>query len=66
MERLERIGLSPDEAAKVAGIGRTLLKREIRDKKLIARKVGRRTVITVDDLSAWLKSLPQVGETLAV
>lgn len=61
MERLRRLGLSPAEAAKVAGIGRTLLKREIRNKQLIARKVGRRTVITSDDLAAWLTGLPKAG-----
>jgi hypothetical protein len=62
MERLRRLGMSPGEAAKVAGIGCTLLKREIRNKRLIARKVGRRTVITIDDLAAWLAGLPKAGE----
>jgi excisionase family DNA binding protein len=61
MESLKRLGLSPAEAAKVAGIGRTLLKREIRNRRLVAKKVGRRVVITTDDLAAWLKSLPQAG-----
>jgi excisionase family DNA binding protein len=62
MERLQRLGMSPGEAAKVAGIGRTLLRREIRNKRLVARKIGRRTVITADDLAAWLKGLPKAGE----
>jgi excisionase family DNA binding protein len=60
---LQRMGLSPNEAAKVAGIGRTLLKREIRNRRLIARKVGRRTVIMTDDLAAWLRALPKAGKT---
>jgi Helix-turn-helix domain len=65
MEGLQRLGLSPLEAAKVAGIGQTLLKREIRNKRLIARKVGRRTIITPEDLANWLKDLPRVGESRA-
>jgi hypothetical protein len=65
MEKLQRLGLSPTEAAKVAGIGCTLLKREIRNKRLIARKIGRRTIITPDDLVSWLKDLPRVGEPRA-
>lgn len=65
MERLQRLGLSAYEAAKVAGISRTLLKGEIRNKRLIAKKVGRRTIITTDDLASWLKDLPRVGESEA-
>jgi len=65
MERLQRLGLSPYEAAKVVGIGHTLLKREIRNKRLIARKAGRRTIITPEDLANWLKDLPRVGESRA-
>ena len=65
MERLQRLGLSPQEAAKAAGIGQTLLKREIRNKRLIARKVGRRTIITLEDLATWLRDLPRVGEPMA-
>jgi hypothetical protein len=64
MERLRRLGMSPAEAARIAGIGCTLLKREIRNRRLIARKVGRRTVITSEDLAAWLKGLPQAGGRL--
>jgi hypothetical protein len=65
MERLQRLGLSPHEAAEVAGIGATLLKREIRNKRLIARKAGRRTIISLEDLASWLKDLPRVGESSA-
>ena len=62
---LKRLGFSPNEAAQIAGIGATLLKYEIRNKRLVARKIGRRTVITADDLSAWLEALPRAGETTA-
>jgi excisionase family DNA binding protein len=58
MENPIRRALSVDEAAKAAGVGRTLLFEEIRKGHITARKVGRRTIITTDDLDAWLKSLP--------
>jgi excisionase family DNA binding protein len=57
MEDLKR-ALSVEQAAKAAGVGRTLLFEEIRKGHIAAKKVGRRTIITLDDLDAWLKSLP--------
>jgi excisionase family DNA binding protein len=65
MERLQRLALSLDEAAKAAGVGRTLLKQEIRNKRLVARKIGRRTVIIEDDFATWLRDLPRLGEPAA-
>jgi excisionase family DNA binding protein len=58
MENPIRRALSVEQAAKAAGVGRTLLFEEIRKGRITARKVGRRTIITTDDLDAWLKSLP--------
>ena len=46
-----RIAYSVHEAAKAAGIGLTKLREEIRAKRLIARKLGKRTLINVEDLS---------------
>jgi excisionase family DNA binding protein len=57
MEDVKR-AMSVEEAAKAAGIGRTLLFGEIRKGHITARKVGRRTIITTDELNLWLKSLP--------
>jgi excisionase family DNA binding protein len=47
------------EAAKAAGVGRTTIFEAIRKGEIVARKVGRRTIIAVDDLDAWLDSLPR-------
>jgi excisionase family DNA binding protein len=58
MEHIKR-ALSVEEAAKAAGIGRTMLFEEIRKGRITARKVGRRTIIVVDELDAWLKALPK-------
>jgi excisionase family DNA binding protein len=47
-----------DEAARRAGVGRGLLYQEIGKGRLRVRKAGRRTLITINDLSAWLDALP--------
>lgn len=53
-----RIAFTIAEVAKAAGVGRTTVFEEIRHGRLVARKMGRRTIITADELDAWLKSLP--------
>ena len=56
---MERIAYSVDEAAQSAGIGLTKLREEIRQGRLVARKIGKRTVITATDLSSWAAQLPK-------
>jgi hypothetical protein len=51
------------EAARVSGICRSILYREIRAGRLIARKSGRSTLVLDDDLRAFLASLPQMPAT---
>ena len=50
-----------NEAAKIAGIGRTKLYEAIRDGHLIARKYGKRTLIEHDALKAFLGGLPAIA-----
>lgn len=50
--------LSPAEAARCAGVGRTLIFAEIRAGRLVAKKAGRRTLISVPALDAWIEALP--------
>jgi excisionase family DNA binding protein len=54
----ERLAYSPDEAFKLAGIGRSKGYAEIKAGRLRAKKLGRRTLITAEDLQAWLQALP--------
>jgi excisionase family DNA binding protein len=54
----EALALSVDEAARRAGVGRGFLYQEIGKGRLRARKAGRRTLIALTDLAAWLESLP--------
>lgn len=42
-----------------AGIGRSLAYREIESGRLKIRKVGRRTLVTIEAAQAWLNSLPE-------
>lgn len=53
-------GMSVEEAARFLGIGRSLVFEEIKAGRLIARKAGRRTIITYDDALGYLNSLPIV------
>ena len=52
------LALTIHEAAKAAGIGRSSLYEEIANGRLQARKLGRRTLILVEDLNRWLSTLP--------
>ncbi|HTK12528.1 MAG TPA: helix-turn-helix domain-containing protein [Xanthobacteraceae bacterium] len=50
--------LSISEACALAGIGRTKLYQAISEGQLIARKLGKRTLILRRDLDQFLSSLP--------
>ena len=53
-----RLALSVAEAALEAGVGRDHIYDAIREKRLEARKLGRRTIITYDALEQFLRELP--------
>ncbi len=46
------------EALTVLGLGRTSLYQEISRGRLVARKYGKRTLISAPDLQKWIDSLP--------
>lgn len=54
----EPLGMSPADAAKSAGVGRTSIYEALARGELGARKFGRRTIILATDLHAWLTALP--------
>ena len=60
-----RVCYSVHEAAKAAGIGLTKLREEIRENRLVARKLGKRTLINAEDLNTWAANLPRVNNTRA-
>ena len=49
-----------EEAARRAGIGRTSLYAAVSRGELPMRKAGKRSLILVEDLRAWIASLPVV------
>ena len=48
-----------NESCEAARVGRTTLYEEIAAGRLIARKVGRRTIILPSDSQSWLANLAQ-------
>lgn len=57
----ERLAVSPSEAARLAGIGRTTLYEAIGSGALRSLKIGKRRLITVEALRDWLGALEQGG-----
>jgi excisionase family DNA binding protein len=55
---VDRKAFSPNEAAGLAGVSRSLIFAEIKARRLAAKKAGRRTIITAEALDAWLAKLP--------
>lgn len=56
---------SVPEAVQYSGLSRTRLYLALKAQKLRARKAGRRTLIAVADLDAYLESLPAYGAEAA-
>ncbi len=60
METNQAYGI--EELAKAGPLGRTYLFQAIKEKRLIAHKAGRRTIVTHENWQAFLRNLPVVGE----
>jgi excisionase family DNA binding protein len=60
-----RLALSIEEVAATLGIGRTLVYKLIKAKRLRARKIGRRTIIVPEDAAEFLHSLLIINESSA-
>ena len=52
----EPLAVSIGEASRISSCGRSTLYAEIKSGNLKIRKVGRRTIVALDDLRAWLAS----------
>ena len=59
---ISRLALGVDEFAQAVGVGRTIIFAEIKAGRLLARKLGKRTLIYDQDGRAWLELLPFAGE----
>ena len=56
-----RLAHSIAETCALTGLGRDAVFAAIRDGRLVARKLGRRTIIVDDDLRQFLAELPRAG-----
>ena len=52
----ERLAVSPREAAEMIGVSLRTIQNYIKAKQLPARKLGRRTVVEVSQLKAFIRS----------
>lgn len=59
--RKEKGAFSVQEFLAWASIGRTQFYKEINEGRLIAHKVGSKTLITKRNADAWLASLPEAA-----
>jgi hypothetical protein len=59
---IPRLAVKIEDAPIVTGASRSRIYGAIRQKQLTARKAGRSTIILIDELTAWLRSLPAVGK----
>jgi excisionase family DNA binding protein len=57
-DEIEKLAFSIDEAAFRSGIGRDGIYQAIRERRLVARKAGRRTLIPAHELRRFLEALP--------
>jgi len=56
-----KLALTIQEAVSVSGLSRSSIYILLRDRKLQARKSGKRTLILAKDLERFLKSLPSAS-----
>jgi excisionase family DNA binding protein len=55
---LDPLAVSPREAASLLAISKRTVSRLIRSRKLVARKVGKRTLVDVESVKAFYAGLP--------
>jgi excisionase family DNA binding protein len=59
-DRPQKMAFSVDEAAVRSDLGRDAIYAAVREGKLEAKKLGRRTLITADALRRFLDALPRL------
>jgi hypothetical protein len=55
---LAPIAVSIEASPRIVGVSRTRIFEAIRNSEISARKAGRSTIIEIDELQRWVKSLP--------
>jgi excisionase family DNA binding protein len=54
------LAVPPNEAARLLAVSRRTVSRLIRQHKLIARKLGKRTLVDYDSVRAYYSTLPEI------
>ena len=54
-----KVAMGVDSAAEAAGVGTTMVRREIASGRLPARRAGKRVIIAIEDLRSWIANLPK-------
>jgi hypothetical protein len=62
---LAPIAVPIEAAPRIVGVSRTRIFEAIRNSEISARKAGRSTIIEIDELKRWVKSLPFKRSDLA-
>jgi excisionase family DNA binding protein len=62
MPNIEQLAVSAEKAARLAGVGRTLIYGAIKNGALASLKVGKRRLIRVAALDKWLLSLERATD----
>jgi excisionase family DNA binding protein len=55
--------LSVQQVLAITGISRPTLYNHVKAGRIVARKLGRRTIVMASDLERYLESLPRLRET---
>lgn len=63
---LAPIAVAIENVPAIVGVSRTRIFEAVRNSELSARKAGRSTIIEVDELRRWVKSLPMRVDISAV
>lgn len=58
---MQRIAITVRDAVEVSGLGRTTLYEIFKTGKIKPKKQGKRTLIMLDELEAYLRSLPEAS-----
>ncbi len=58
------LAVGPDKASEITDTSRTRIFQAIRDGELAAHKAGKATIIEIDELRRWVRSLPTRGRKL--
>src|SRR3954465_14291909 len=56
------VAYSFGEAARAAAVGTSKLRAEVREGRLIVRKLGKRSIVAVRDLENWFAALPSIHD----